>query len=283
MQKWSGLHGSSNDEVLTSRLADARYQGYNLSSDTIRSGELLTECRPQTVAVVERRSLTRNSLGKLLSEKMNHGAHRAGEAVDDVRILLFPTSEALRETLFEAREGKPALDLILLSLDDPNIDNGDLRSEIWSLQENFPATAVVVLADCESPRVVFDAFQCGIKGYLNNSICPDVVVRILRLILSGGTFIPESILLPVNDHVVPRLREEPSIRMSGVSSLKLTPKQAEVFRLLRKGYSNKVIGRELGTQEGTVKVHVRQIMRKLGATNRTHAVFLADQLTGGEV
>jgi DNA-binding NarL/FixJ family response regulator len=58
----------------------------------------------------------------------------------------------------------------------------------------------------------------------------------------------------------------------------LTPRQKEVLQLLRKGKSNKIIAYELNMQESTVKVHVRQIMKKLKAINRTHAVFLASQI-----
>jgi DNA-binding NarL/FixJ family response regulator len=56
---------------------------------------------------------------------------------------------------------------------------------------------------------------------------------------------------------------------------RFTPKQEEVFEFLRQGYSNKLIARELGMSEATVKVHVRQIMRKFGAANRTQAVVSA--------
>jgi DNA-binding NarL/FixJ family response regulator len=58
-----------------------------------------------------------------------------------------------------------------------------------------------------------------------------------------------------------------------------TPRQLEVLRLLRQGKPNKIIAYELDVEESTVKVHVRHIMRKLKATNRTHAVVLANQLS----
>ena len=62
-----------------------------------------------------------------------------------------------------------------------------------------------------------------------------------------------------------------------------TPRQLEVLQFLQQGKSNKIIAHKLGMQECTVKTHIREIMTKLKATNRTHAVFLLHQLTKGKI
>jgi DNA-binding NarL/FixJ family response regulator len=102
-------------------------------------------------------------------------------------------------------------------------------------------------------------------------------MKALHLIAAGGIFIPNSILLQI-------LKEQGSDENEYSDTAKLleladfTPRQLEVLRLLWKGKSNKIIAYELKMQESTVKVHVRDIMRKLKATNRTHAAFLASRL-----
>jgi DNA-binding NarL/FixJ family response regulator len=108
-----------------------------------------------------------------------------------------------------------------------------------------------------------------------------MVIQVIRLVLAGGTFIPPGVLEAgeASDDSGDSQEFEPGPRRY---LAELTPRQGEVFELLRQGKSNKLIAYELGMQESTVKVHVRQIMRKLKAINRTHAVFLAEAIVNGE-
>jgi DNA-binding NarL/FixJ family response regulator len=98
-----------------------------------------------------------------------------------------------------------------------------------------------------------------------------MAAEVLTFVLHGGTYFPrEALLRPQSAMGSSRVE----VRLSGDPS-QLTPRQIDVLERLRLGRSNKHIGRDLDMSEATVKVHVRQIMRKLGAVNRTQAALLA--------
>jgi DNA-binding NarL/FixJ family response regulator len=141
---------------------------------------------------------------------------------------------------------------------------------VLSRRENAPP--VVVLGDSEEPEYVFDVLAKGARGYIPTSLSLDITVQALRLVRAGGVFLPANSLLT-------------SQRMSGefttASRTNLgmfTAKQAAVIEAIRKGKANKTIAYELSMCESTVKVHVRNIMKKLKARNRTQVAFIASQM-----
>lgn len=140
---------------------------------------------------------------------------------------------------------------------------------------------LVVLSDRDDPRDAVAAFRCGARGFLPTSLEPEVAIGALKLVLAGGEFYPPTALAGAS-HEEPAVGRAP-LPQDGewqgdwhdASLPPLTPRQSEVLDLLRQGKSNKHIARELDMRESTVKVHVRQIMRKLGVSNRTQAALLA--------
>ena len=97
----------------------------------------------------------------------------------------------------------------------------------------------------------------------------DVLLHALRLVLSGGTYLPTRALGDFRNGLPPQGR--PAV--SG-----LTPRQLDVLHLLTRGLPNKTIARQLGLTEGTVKIHTAAILRGLQVRNRTEAVFTARTL-----
>ena len=112
-------------------------------------------------------------------------------------------------------------------------------------------------------------------GFIPKSSTADVMLSALRLVFSGGVYLPSLMLgQPAPDRAAgPR----PAAR---VEDLGLTPRQYEVLTLLGQGKSNKEIAQALGLAEGTVKLHVSAILKALNASNRTHAVIMAGRLLG---
>lgn len=172
--------------------------------------------------------------------------------------------------------------MILLVIGAQHVAEPEPQSWIASLTSTYGDTPLVLVADGEEPTEVIAAFKAGVRGFIPMSVAPVVAIQACTFIMSGGTFFPPTALVQV-------VRVEATTRQTIVSSQEagapaaaqrrgLTARQQEVLDRLRRGESNKLIGRQLRLRESTVKVHIRQIMRKLGAANRTQAALCAAQL-----
>ena len=134
------------------------------------------------------------------------------------------------------------------------------------VNELLPETPVAVLSDYEDAESIREAFNLGVRGYIPTSLASLVAVEAVRLICAGGTFAPTNSLLCQADH--PRSSAgEPAIEG-------FTHRQSQILDCLRRGMANKIIAYELDMCESTVKVHIRNIMKKLNATNRTQVAYL---------
>lgn len=203
-----------------------------------------------TTILIERRSLIRDCLVKAFE------ASRAGEIV-----LVFATvPEAVA-----ALPSWPARPLILLGTS--GCDRSETEQEIALLLQTAPTAPVVLLADGEDRECVLGALDKGARGYISTTTPFDVALNAIQLVRAGGTFVPAgSLKAPDRPGASPTSGE-------AVSTSPFTARQRAVIEALRRGKANKVIAFELNMQESTVKVHVRNIMRKLQAKNRTEVAF----------
>lgn len=108
----------------------------------------------------------------------------------------------------------------------------------------------------------------GVKGYIPTSASAEVAVGVLRLVCAGGTYVPTSVLRSWT-----RAASEPATALAAWG--RLTPREREVVNYLRRGLPNKLIAHELDMCEGTVKVHVRNVMKKLGVCSRAQFALQA--------
>ncbi len=111
-------------------------------------------------------------------------------------------------------------------------------------------------------------------GFIPKSSSAKNLFEALKLVLHGGIYLPPSAFNRAGD--LPLHRKAGSSAADtpvSLAELKLTERQREVLALLIKGKPNKVIGRELGCSEGTVKIHVRAALKALNVTNRTQAIL----------
>ena len=150
--------------------------------------------------------------------------------------------------------------------------------QIWTLFEQLrdvmPGVPIVVVSDREDWSAVSDALDAGARAFFPSSHDPEILFETLRLVAKGGTFIPLELLSNVSVHR--KRQQRVAVRRPEMHGL--TKREQGVLDLLKTGLSNKVIARELEIEEGTVKVHVRRIMRKLNAANRTQAALVAHQM-----
>jgi DNA-binding NarL/FixJ family response regulator len=207
--------------------------------------------------------------------------------------------------------------------------NHEILLEIHVLRTLFPAAALVIFSDNEGPESIVAALNAGARGYLGNSMPPDLALQALSFLLRGGTYFPPAAIMAgrsgsspahldrrsaskqaadgelehlntISSSVVESADQhqaslqcetsaqdhlgtsfEDLIEMPGSTNVikaafrhpLMTDRQRAVLLCLCQGDPNKVIGRKLGMTETTVKVHVREIMRKLGVVNRTQVAI----------
>jgi DNA-binding NarL/FixJ family response regulator len=172
------------------------------------------------------------------------------------------------------------LDLAMLNIHAAPVDTEETRRQLDTLRAAYGASLpIAVIADPGEPGSAADAVQrLGLNGYLPTSLSPAVAIAAIRLVLAGGTFIPLAAQSPALPNPVTGGELQPR-GTDAAEGGRLTAREAEVLHLLRQGKPNKIIAFELAIAESTVKVHIRSIMKKLNATNRTQAALLpaADQ------
>jgi DNA-binding NarL/FixJ family response regulator len=208
--------------------------------------------------------------------------------VDDHAVMREAMSALLREldpdlTILEAgncadalaiADQHPDLGLILLDIQLPGISGLDA---LVSFRERHPAIPIVVLSGSERRDDVMRAIDGGAMGYIPKSHPSRVIINALRLVLAGGVYLPADIL-----GLRPAVAGQPSGSDARATrtpaDLGLTERQSEVLALLVQGKSNKIICRELGTAEGTVKIHVTAILKTLGVSTRTQALIAVSRL-----
>ena len=160
------------------------------------------------------------------------------------------------------------IDLILLDLGLP--DMGGMHG-LEILRERAPMLPVVMLSATYDRNTVQTALDNGASGFIPKSSTSQIMIGALKLVLSGGVYLPPLLLQP----------GETLAKKSGQyfqDTQALTERQREVLMLLAEGKPNKVIARALNLTEGTVKIHLAAIFKVLHVTNRTEALLAAQKL-----
>lgn len=172
--------------------------------------------------------------------------------------------------------GTANLDLILLDLMMPGL-NG--IAELKKYIDTLPKVPVVVVSGSRQRSTIRAAIEAGARGYILKSSNGEILKHVLPLVLSGELYVPAQAVAAEEmagggDYEASPLEESNDFNPDFKS---LTPRETQVLKLLTLGYSNKEIARSLGMLEGTVKVHVKSIMKKLGVNNRTQAAIAANR------
>ena len=194
----------------------------------------------------------------------------------DVTIL----QAASAEEAYRLAHGTPGLDLILLDLMMPGLNGiSDLKAYI----ESLPNVPVVVVSGSRQRATIRSAIEAGARGYILKSANGEILRHVLPLVLSGELYVPAQAVAAEDQGQASDFETSPLEDNSDFNPdfKSLTPRETQVLKLLTLGYSNKEIARSLGMLEGTVKVHVKSIMKKLGVNNRTQAAIAANRTFRG--
>lgn len=207
--------------------------------------------RAQTFLVVDDHPLVRHGF-----------ALSVGEIHPDAQVL---EAGSLDEAMVIA-DRTPDLTLVLFDL---NLGDRSGRDGVRRMVEVLGNRPLLVISGSDEVADIVDSVRLGARGYILKTSSTAVLEHAISLALTGETFLP----LPravLSGNVATEVA-----RPSGQILDRLTDRQRDVFQLLLAGHSNKEIARELGVLEGTVKVHVRAIMQKLGVRNRTQVAVVA--------
>jgi DNA-binding NarL/FixJ family response regulator len=172
-------------------------------------------------------------------------------------------------TVEEWRESpgrRAATSLVLFCIGPRRVAAARRELEILAEDRSIP---VILVSDEENPEEIQEGLQLGVRGFISASVSLHLAVRVMQLVSAGGLYVPPSVLIAPQHR--PPQSEKPA---NGQVQNLFTPRQAAVVEALRQGKPNKIIAYELDMRESTVKVHIRNIMRKLKAKNRTQVAFM---------
>lgn len=169
--------------------------------------------------------------------------------------------------LGEAENGAEAIrlyrlhrpDITLMDLRLPGMDGVETTREI---RREFPDARIIALTSYDGDQDIYRALEAGVRGYLLKEMVHSEIVSAIRVVYSGKRFIPFEVSEQLSEFF---------------PEVALTPREAEVLLWVARGLGNKEIGTQLGTASGTVKAHIQNILSKLDAKDRTHAVTIALQ------
>jgi two-component system, NarL family, response regulator len=174
-------------------------------------------------------------------------------------------SEEDMELVGEASNGREALDLFriyrpditLMDLQMPEMDGIDA---IGAIRGEFPEARIIVLTTHPGDVQVSRALKAGARAYLLKGMLRKELLGTIRAVHAGQKRLSSEVAAEIAEHA---------------TDCTLTPREIDVLRLIAAGNANKEIGAQLSLTEATVKSHVKNILGKLGANDRTHAVTIA--------
>jgi DNA-binding NarL/FixJ family response regulator len=153
------------------------------------------------------------------------------------------------------RELQP--DVVLMDLRMPALDGVGTTRAILA---EFPDARVLALTSYDGDQDIYRALEAGVRGYLLKETAHADVVHAIRTVHAGKRLMPPDVAVRLSEYF---------------PQVALTMRETEVLELVSQGLGNKEIADRLGTASGTVKMHVQNILDKLGAADRTHAVTMA--------
>jgi DNA-binding NarL/FixJ family response regulator len=159
------------------------------------------------------------------------------------------------EAIAEFRRHKP--DVTLMDLRLPGANGTDI---LIAIRGEFPDARIIMLSSSDSDGEIQRALRSGASGYVLKSMAQDELLAVIRSVHAGKRHVPAEVAALLAEH----LGEED-----------LTPRELQVLQLIRDGSKNKQIADQLSISENTVNFHIKNIVDKLGANDRTHAVTIA--------
>jgi len=181
------------------------------------------------------------------------------------------------EVVGEGQDGTEAVtltrrhhpDVLLMDIRMPRLDGLEATRQI--LENGSSQCRIVMLTTFDLDEYVYEALRAGACGFLIKDVTPEQLIAAVRLVAAGDALLAPSITRRLIERYA--VRDPPSAVTSDISEL--TPREADVLRLIARGLGNQEIAEKLFVSEATVKTHVAHILDKLHVDNRVQAVVVA--------
>ena len=160
-----------------------------------------------------------------------------------------------QEAVEQYRKLKP--DVVLMDLRMPQMTGMEATRVIRS---EYPEAKIIALTSYDGDQDIYRAIEAGVRGYILKEMVHTEVMRAIRTVHAGKRLMPAEVAERLSEYF---------------PQMALTPREVEVLRFVAKGMANKEIAHQLGTASGTIKMHIQNILAKLNASDRTHAVTIA--------
>jgi len=262
------LNSRTNGSNRTINGVDARNSAHGRSDGTVYNAAL----HAQSLSSRHRRSAALESNAMKILVVDDHSL--ITDALSVLFLDLDPTAEVITtrtaEGALKIQEEQPELDLVVLDLGMPGVSGTAL---LEAMVAKAPEMKILVLSGNQDQRSVMRVLQLGAAGFVPKSMASETLLSAVKFVLSGGVYIPADLLEEVNRAGIFGSSER--ARDGDGGRVELTERQEQVLKLLARGAPIKIICRELGLSEGTVKTHVTAIYRAFGASNRTEALLAA--------
>lgn len=207
---------------------------------------------PEAIIIIERNLFFRDCLQRSIVNAGFHAVHGCASLADLLRL--------------DIDAGSIVVLLSIVSLSGEEVD-----AEFATLEFFQPSLRSIVLAKADHPEDALKALAQGANGFISMSAAFDIFIEAIKFVGAGGIYVPPQCLLAAQQPPAPD-------NGGGVGQGGLTNRELSVIQAIREGKPNKVIAYELNMCESTVKVHVRHIMKKLHARNRTEVAVKGAQL-----
>lgn len=201
----------------------------------------MVQSKPIRILSVEDHPVFREGLGTILGSQPD--------------MLLVAQAANAVEAVAEFRRHRPDVTLMDLSL--PGTNGTDT---LISIRGEFPQARIIMLTTSDSDGEIQRAMRAGAAAYMLKSMPKNELLAVIRSVHAGGRHVPPEVAARLAEH----LGEED-----------LTTRELDVLRLIRDGFRNKQIADKLAIAETTVNFHIKNLVDKLGANDRTHAVTIA--------
>jgi DNA-binding NarL/FixJ family response regulator len=228
------------------------------------------------------------------------GEVRIGARAGSARLVLADDHDLVREGIRAVLEGEPDLavvgeasngreavevcrkvrpDLVLMDVRMPEMDG---LAATRAIKEELPETSVVMVTMHESPDYLLEAIKAGAAGYILKDAAGERLVEAVRRTLEGDAPLSEGLAMQLLVRMVgdneQSVEQHPEKKGRAQLPKGITPRETEVLKLLAQGWTNPQIAEDLAISRGTVKIHVQNIIGKLGVSDRTQAAVRAIEL-----